>query len=144
MLPPFENCPWVKSLYKYGNRSKSNECNNNKKNFYARPLISLESLHTNLYCYVHRIHGRWARVWTFSLHCPGQFSSLQTNNNSRVFTRLGFWSTCVLKGCITFIYFFPEQTFEELTTIIAILPPTSPTTFIGGFSFAVNTEKEKR
>jgi len=32
---------------------------------------------------------------------------------------------------------------QKLTTIMAIFPPTSPTTFIGGFSFRFSTKKNK-
>jgi hypothetical protein len=39
---------------------------------------------------------------------------------------------------------WPKQMGTFLTTMMAILPPTSPTTVIGGFSLAIITEKEER
>lgn len=36
-----------------------------------------------------------------------------------------------------------QQCLQHLTTMMAILPPTSPTTVMGGFSLAIITEKEK-
>lgn len=45
---------------------------------------------------------------------------------------------------MTFVLKFQNKICAFLTTMMAMRPPTSPTTVMGGFSLGINTENETR